>query len=304
MKAQAPGADVLARATGRSSVAEALAWIADNHSLERGINLHELPRAIVLQVGSSAEAEGALRHIARVVAASDLDSVEVLFAPETIVSADRFCDTLSRLAVRCHGGTLAGITASAVVAAQRADPFTLETLCVVAGLSYGAMSFTHALPYLTAGCRGIRGPDEREASPAGARPDQSPQVTPDRRPVVEPEGGEHHHPRADQERASESVRPARLPSSAPNASISPDTSAAPSRNARTTTLMERRKALKPRSLFKMSLGNNTRTYKGGVYRQPPGPLRQEVSPAQLLTRYCSPHLNPSRQKTLLGLTFA
>jgi hypothetical protein len=154
MKAQAPAADALARAIGRSSVAEALAWIADNHPLERGINLHELPRAIVLQVGSSAEAEGALRHIARVVAASDLDNAEVLFAPETIIPADRFRDTLSRLAVRCHGSTLAGITASAVIAAQRVDPFTLESLCAAAGLSYGAMNFSHALPYLTAGCRG------------------------------------------------------------------------------------------------------------------------------------------------------
>ena len=78
----------------------------------------------------------ALRRLARAVAASDLDSATFLFETDTIVPASQFGATLGRLAAVCPGGGLEAITGSALIAAQRNDPFTLEALCYVAGLSY------------------------------------------------------------------------------------------------------------------------------------------------------------------------
>lgn len=108
--------------------------------------------------GSGAEVERALRRLARVVAASDLDSAAVLFEPETIIPASRFRETLARLAARCSGGTLGSITASSVIAAQRDDPFTIEALCVVAGLSYKEL--TERVEDLPAKAKGPFGPSQ------------------------------------------------------------------------------------------------------------------------------------------------
>src|SRR5215203_7529621 len=79
MSADVPSANVLTEATGRQSVTEALARIADEHPLERGTDLQELFRAVATYSESTAEAEHALRILARAVAASDLDSAAILF---------------------------------------------------------------------------------------------------------------------------------------------------------------------------------------------------------------------------------
>jgi hypothetical protein len=115
---------------------EALSWLADDHPIELETDLHHLLRAVVLHGKGYVDQTGALRRLARLVAASDLDSATVLFDHEAILPASRFRQTLDRLASRCSGGTLGGITADAVIAAQRDDPFTLEALSFVAGLAY------------------------------------------------------------------------------------------------------------------------------------------------------------------------
>jgi hypothetical protein len=136
MTSEGPGPTVLLDATGCSTTAEALAWLADDHPIDRGADLHELLRAIVMQRDENEARTKALRRLARILAVSDLDSATILFESETIVPASRFRETLGRLAARCPDGTLGGITASALIAAQRDDHFTLEALCAVAGLSY------------------------------------------------------------------------------------------------------------------------------------------------------------------------
>ena len=136
MTAHTPSPRVLLEATGCSSTAEALAWLADDHPIARGADLHALLQAVIMHSGQNEEHTRAVRRLARMVASSDLDSATILFEHETIVPALQFRETLGRLAARCPDGTLSHITASALIAAQRDDAFTLEALCVVAGLSY------------------------------------------------------------------------------------------------------------------------------------------------------------------------
>ncbi len=130
------GSRVLLQATGCATIEEALSWLADDHPIEQGTDLHRLLRAVVLHGLDDPEGERALRRLARLVATSDLDSGTVLFDEDAIVPAARFRAALELLASRSPGGSLGSVTASAVIAAQRADPFTMEALCAVAGVSY------------------------------------------------------------------------------------------------------------------------------------------------------------------------
>jgi hypothetical protein len=130
---------VLLAATGTPSVADAVSWLADGHPIEAGSDLHAVLRALVLQK-PSADYERATRRIARIVAASHLDTAAVLFDRQAIVPAARFAQALSGLAAKCHGGNLDQISASALISAQREDSFTLEALAAVAGLSYNELA--------------------------------------------------------------------------------------------------------------------------------------------------------------------
>lgn len=154
----APGPDVLLEATGRSSVAEALAWLGEDYPIERGSDLHQLLRAVVMYGGTHEYSQRALRRLARAVAASDLDSATFLFETDTIVPASQFGATLGRLAALCRGGGLDTITGSALIAAQRNDAFTLEALCYVAGLSYKEL--TERVPNLPPHADGPFGPTQ------------------------------------------------------------------------------------------------------------------------------------------------
>ena len=85
----------------------------------------------------------------------------MLFEAATIVPASQFRRTLAALASLCDANTLSGITASAVIAAQRSDPFTIEALCAVAGLSYKEL--TERVRNLPANASGPFGPSQYAA---------------------------------------------------------------------------------------------------------------------------------------------
>jgi hypothetical protein len=108
--------------------------------------------------GAHEYAERALRRLARAVAASDLDSANFLFETEAIVPASQFRATLDRLAAMCPDGRLETINASALIAAQRSDAFTLEALCYVAGLSYKELA--ERVPNLPSRASGPFGPTQ------------------------------------------------------------------------------------------------------------------------------------------------
>jgi len=131
---------VLKKATGRTTIPDALSWLGDGHPIEHGSDLHEVVRALVFQVNDSADYDHALRRIARLIAVSHLDTATVLFGVESIVPAAQFARSLHLLASRCPGGTLARITPSTLIRSQREDPFALETLAAVAGLSYNELA--------------------------------------------------------------------------------------------------------------------------------------------------------------------
>jgi len=127
---------MLRGATGRRTIEEALAWIAEGHRLEESADLHQLLQAIVAADLCSGEAREAVRRLARTVAESDLDTASVIFAPEAITLPSRYRRVLDLLARKSPTRSLDGITAEAVTAAQREDSFTMEVLCTIAGLSH------------------------------------------------------------------------------------------------------------------------------------------------------------------------
>ncbi len=153
-----PDPQVLLEATGRSSVAEALAWLGEGHPIEHGSDLNQLLRAVAIYGGTHEYAQQALRRLARAVAKSDLDSATFLFETDTIIPASDFGATLARLAALCPGGGLEKITGSTLIAAQRNDAFTLEALCYVAGLSYKELA--ERVPNLPAQATGPFGPTQ------------------------------------------------------------------------------------------------------------------------------------------------
>ena len=124
-------------ATGRSTLEDALEWIADDRALTAGTDRHTLLRAIAALGERRGAALDAARHLARQVTASELDTAAVLLEPETITPADKFRSSLDLLARRSPDHSLARINASTVIAAHTEDSFVIEALCAVAGLSYG-----------------------------------------------------------------------------------------------------------------------------------------------------------------------
>jgi len=139
MDADAPPQKTLLQATGQASLEDAVSWIADNHSLERGKDMEDLLRALVAHGTAASDYRQALRRLAREVSRSSLDSATVLFRPDLIAPASRFRRALDSLAAKCPSKTIDSINASAIIAAQRENSATIETLCAVSGLSYSEL---------------------------------------------------------------------------------------------------------------------------------------------------------------------
>jgi hypothetical protein len=129
-------ATVLA-ATGRSTLDDAVTWMAAGLNLAAGTDLNLLLQALVLLRPGEPDGTKALAVIARRASLSELDSAAVLFTPNAIIPAAKFRAALDALAAGSPERHLGNINASAVIAAQRANPFVVQTLCAVAGLSYG-----------------------------------------------------------------------------------------------------------------------------------------------------------------------
>lgn len=127
---------LLLGATGRSTVDEALLWIAEDHPISRDSDWSELLQAIVELLGSDETSDRALRRVVRGATVSEVDTSRILFDPDELPAPADFKLALSNLLSYSPGGTLSGLTPRSLVRAQYANPLSIPVLCLAAGVAY------------------------------------------------------------------------------------------------------------------------------------------------------------------------
>jgi len=127
----------LRSATGRDSVADALAWIAEGHPLNSSVPLHAVTAAALAAERTGAPHAGdAVVVITQHLVRSTLDPATMLFDEEAMPNAQSLRHALDVLAAKCTAGSLSEITATAVRNAQHASSGVMEVLCVLAGITF------------------------------------------------------------------------------------------------------------------------------------------------------------------------
>lgn len=128
--------EILLAATARTDVGDALHWIAEDRPLTTGITTDLLSSLVAAAEAELPGADRALRTVARAALNSTLDTSADLVLADTIVKPYRYDQALAAVASCTSTGTLSGITAQAVGAAQADDPLVVEALGLAAGLSW------------------------------------------------------------------------------------------------------------------------------------------------------------------------
>lgn len=123
----------LLAATGRSAHTDAIAWIAEEHPLVPGVDLHEVTRAVLQVDGPTARM--ALERLAREITASQLDPAAELHQVDLLPDADVFRRALDTLA-QTSDGSLAGVTASSLRTAQQRNSRVMEMLEALIGVTH------------------------------------------------------------------------------------------------------------------------------------------------------------------------
>ncbi len=124
-------------ATGRSDLVDALDWIAEGRSVLANADIASILTALVVSADLGIRsADLALRTAVKSALRSTLDTSADLVQTEDIVPPDRYRAALANIARRTPSGTLSDISGATVMAAQFADPLVIETLGLVAGLSW------------------------------------------------------------------------------------------------------------------------------------------------------------------------
>lgn len=116
---------------------DALHWIAERRPLSGGVPKNALLTALV--AAADADLPGslaALREASRTALSSTLDTSADLLSADTIVPPYRYDQALTEVAGCTTTGSLDSITADAVGAAQAANTDVIETLGLVAGMSW------------------------------------------------------------------------------------------------------------------------------------------------------------------------
>jgi len=136
-RALAPGHEsALLAGTGRTDLVDALHWIAEGRPVS-GVDGASILTAVVAAADSGVRgADAALRTAVRSALRSTLDTSADLVLTDSIVPPHRYQAALASVARRTPSGTLSDITSATVTAAQAADPLVIETLGLVAGLSW------------------------------------------------------------------------------------------------------------------------------------------------------------------------
>jgi hypothetical protein len=130
----------LLAATRREDLESALTWIASDYPLTPGTRSDFVLQALATLAPDSEDGRRALQLMARRQTRSDLDSAAILFRSDTISPAGRFRAALERVRHHSPAQTLANVNDTAVIAAQKDDPFTMTALCAVAGMSYSDLT--------------------------------------------------------------------------------------------------------------------------------------------------------------------
>lgn len=142
-------ASALLAATGRGELVDALHWIAEGRPVS-GVASAGILTAVVAAADLGIRgADAALRTAVRSALRSTLDTSADLVLTDSIVPPHRYQAALANVARRTPSGTMSGITSAAVMAAQASDPLVMETLGLVAGLSWRdlqARSTAHGIP--------------------------------------------------------------------------------------------------------------------------------------------------------------
>lgn len=100
------------------------------------------PRALLralVEYDGEGDVRAARERIVRSLAISNLDTASVLFALEEIRPPAQFRRALDALAWKSPTKRLDGLTAASVMAAQRAEPAVMPTLCAVAGFNWNRL---------------------------------------------------------------------------------------------------------------------------------------------------------------------
>lgn len=128
---------MLLQATGRSDLDDALQWIAESRPVVGNVDGSAILTAVVAAADAGIRgADAALRAAVRSALRSTLDTSADLVLTDSIIHPDRYEAALANVAGRTPSGTLTDITNSAVLAAQADDSLVIETLGLVAGLSW------------------------------------------------------------------------------------------------------------------------------------------------------------------------
>lgn len=126
----------LLAATRRTDLVDALHWIAEGRPVS-GVDGASILTAVVAATDSGIRgADAALRTAVRSALRSTLDTSADLVMTDSIVPPHRYQAALANVARRTPSGTLADITSATVMAAQADAPLVIETLGLVAGLSW------------------------------------------------------------------------------------------------------------------------------------------------------------------------
>jgi hypothetical protein len=123
-------------ATRRQKLADAVAWIAEDHPMPIGTNWPRLLRALVVVADRSEVISKALRRVVKEAVRSDVDTSKVIFNYDTLPKPEDFRNALEELLGRSSSGTLEDLTARGILRAQYANDLAIETLCLAAGITY------------------------------------------------------------------------------------------------------------------------------------------------------------------------
>jgi hypothetical protein len=125
----------LMQATGQGTLTDALAWIGDGYAIVG--DEQRVLRDLAAISSDEPDRQRAAQTLTRRLSQSKIDSAAVLFRLDSASPAHAFRAAIDHLAGQTADKTLKTVDAKAVLAAQRDDPFTIEALCAIAGLSYG-----------------------------------------------------------------------------------------------------------------------------------------------------------------------
>jgi hypothetical protein len=127
----------LTAATGRKDVVDALHWLGEGRPLTAGAHVASLLPVLVEAADARLPgADAALRFAVRSALGSTLDTSADLVLTDTIIPPHEYGAALGAVVQRIPSGNLADISSAAVVAAQAQNSLVMETLALVAGLSW------------------------------------------------------------------------------------------------------------------------------------------------------------------------